>query len=113
MSSQKSMPVTIPATMAHRQFGDLVRRAFSGKEHFIVEKDGLPVVAIVSMTEYEDLMEERERREERLKRFQEAARKMGAEYERQGLSEDDVLAELEHTREEVHQEHYGRDRSKP
>ena len=112
MSSQRSMPVTIPATMAHRQFGDLVRRAFSGKEHFIVEKDGLPVVAIVSMADYEELMKEREQREERLKRFREAARNIGAEYERQGLSEDDVLAELETTRVEVHQEQYGHDRSK-
>jgi prevent-host-death family protein len=60
MISQDSQPVTIPATVAHRKFGELVRRAFSGKEHFIVEKDGLPVVAIISMTEYKQLMAEQD-----------------------------------------------------
>lgn len=109
MSSQRSMPITIPATQAHRQFGDLVRRAFSGKEHFIVEKDGLPVVAILSMSEYEELMKERQRREARLESFRRLARDMGQEYERQGLSEEEALAELERTREEIYQEHYGSD----
>jgi prevent-host-death family protein len=100
--------VTVPATTAHRQFGDLLRRAFSGKEHFLVEKDGLPVIAILSISEYEELMQERERREARLKKFQEAARAIGEEIERQGLSEEDVLAQLEETREQVYQKHYGR-----
>lgn len=109
MSSQKSMPVTIPATQAHRQFGDLVRRAFFGKEHFIVEKDGLPVVAILPMSEYEELMKERERREARLKHFRQLVRDMGQEYERRGLTEEEVLSELEKAREEVYQEHYGSD----
>jgi prevent-host-death family protein len=59
MISQDSQPVTIPATVAHRKFGELVRRAFSG-EHFIVEKDGLPVVAIISMTEYKQLIADQE-----------------------------------------------------
>jgi len=34
---------------------------------------------------------------------------MGQEYERRGLSEEEALAELERTREEIYQEHYGRD----
>lgn len=107
MSPQRSVPVAIPATMAHRQFGDLLRRAFSGKEHFIVEKDGLPVVAILSVAEYEELMRERERQQERLERFRAAARALGESYDQQGLSEDDVLALLEQTREQVFREHYG------
>ncbi len=49
------MPITIPATKAHRQFGELVRRAYSGEEHFIVEKDGLPVVALISIIEYQEV----------------------------------------------------------
>lgn len=108
MTSRHSTPVTVPATTAHRQFGDLLRRAFSGKEHFLVEKDGLPVIAILSISEYEELMQERERREARLKKFQEAARAIGEELERQGLSEEDALAQLEETREQVYQKHYGR-----
>lgn len=107
MSAQKSMPVTIPATQAHRQFGDLLRRAFSGEEHFIVEKDGLPVVAIVSMAEYAELMKERDQREKRLEQFRQLARDMGAEIERRGLSEEEVMAELEKDKQRVYQEYYG------
>lgn len=111
LSKQTSMPITIPATTAHRQFGDLVKRAFSGKEHFIVEKDGLPVVAIISMSEYEELMQEHERaekdRQERLKRFQIAARAIGEEIEKTGLSEEEVMAQLDATRQQLHEDNYG------
>jgi prevent-host-death family protein len=107
MAVKESVPVTIPATTAHRQFGDLVRRAFSGKEHFIVEKDGLPVVAIISMAEYEELLREREARAARLKQFQSATRAIGEEYERRGLTEEEVLAQLEETKHEVYEEYYG------
>ena len=101
------MPVTIPATKAHRKFGDLIRRAFSGQEHFIVEKDGLPVVAIISMAEYEELMKERERRDQRLQRFRELTREMGEEFQRRGISEEQMMEELEKSKERVYQERYG------
>lgn len=105
------MAVTIPATIAHRKFGELVKRAFSGKEHFIVEKEGLPVVAIISMREYEDLMREREQHEQdkqrRLKQFREATRAIGEAVERTGLTEEEIMAELEEAKEEVYQEYYG------
>lgn len=105
------MPVTIPATAAHRQFGDLIKRAFSGKEHFIVEKDGLPVVAIISMTEYDELVQEREQhkleKQRRLKRFEQAARAIGEAVEKSGLSEEEVMEKLEETRQRLYEENYG------
>ena len=107
MSSRTSESVTIPATTAHRQFGDLIKRAFSGKEHFIVEKDGLPVVAIISVAEYEELMLEREHREHRLKQFRASTRAIGEEIECLGLSEEDALAQLERSREQTYREQYG------
>lgn len=114
MPAQKSMPVTIPATTAHRQFGNLIKRAFSGKEHFIVEKEGLPVVAIISMREYEELMNDREEQEQdkqrRVKQFEEAARAIGEEVERLGLTEEQVMELLEKTRQEVFERHYGLDK---
>ncbi len=114
MPAQKSMKVTIPATEVHRRFADLVRRVFSGKEHFIVERDGMPVAAIISMAEYEELMQERERQEKekerRLKQFQEAARAIGEEAAAQGLSEEELMAHLEETRQRLHDEHYGQGR---
>jgi prevent-host-death family protein len=104
---RKSTPTKVPATDVHRNFGDLVRRTYSGQEHFIVERDGLPVVAIISMAEYEELMQERERREERLRKFEQSARAIGEEIERQGLTEEEVMAKLEEAKEEVYQAYYG------
>jgi prevent-host-death family protein len=106
MPSQPSTPVTIPATTVHRNFSDIIRRAHSGKEHFIVERDGLPVVVILPMAEYEEFLLERERKE-RLRQFQEAARAIGEEIERRGITEEQLMAELEKTREALYQERYG------
>ncbi len=50
-SEKKSVPVKIPATAARRKFGELVQRTYSGKEHFVVEKDGLPVIAAKKVTD--------------------------------------------------------------
>lgn len=111
MTSRSSLPITIPATTAHRQFGNLIKRVFSGNEHFIVEKDGLPVAAILSMAEYQELMQERQRHEqdkqERLKKFREATRAIGEAIERTGLTEDEVMAKLEETRQRLYEENYG------
>jgi len=111
VNAQKSNPVTIPATTAHRNFADLIKRAFSGKEHFIVEKDGLPVVAILSMKEYEELMREHEQHEQerqaRLKQFREATRAIGEEIEKSGMTEDEVMAALEETKHKVYEAYYG------
>ncbi len=101
------MPVTIPATKARRQFGALIRRVFSGKEHFVVENDGLPVVVIISMQEYQELLQERERQEARLRRFRESARAIGEEFERQGLTEEDAEALVEEAREQLYREQHG------
>lgn len=106
MAAQQSTPVTIPATKAHRHFGDLIRRAFSGREHFIIEKDGLPVVAIISMPEYEVFMREQQRR---LKRFEEHARALGEEAEQRGITEEQLLHDLNETQGQVYQEMYGND----
>jgi prevent-host-death family protein len=109
LTSQPSNPVTIPATKAHRNFGELVRRAYSGKEHFIVEKDGLPVVAVISIAEYQELIKEREHREERIKRFTENVKALNEEAMRRGITEEQLMADFEKTREEVYQQFYGND----
>jgi prevent-host-death family protein len=109
MSEQKSTAVTVPATDVHRNFGELLRRAFTGQEHFIVEKDRLPVVVIISKAEYDSLMEEREAQDKarRLKEFRESARAIGEEIEKLGLTEDELMAKLEETKQQVYQEYYG------
>jgi prevent-host-death family protein len=108
MAHQQSQPVTVPASFVHRKFSEMIRRVYSGEEHFIIERDGLPVAVLFSMEEYKELMRDREEREERVKRFQEAARAIGEAFERRGLTEEEVLAELEETREQIFQKYYGR-----
>jgi prevent-host-death family protein len=109
MASLKSISVTIPATTVRRQFGDLVRRVHSGKEHFVVEKDGLPVAAIISMADYAAFLKEREFREERLRRFEENARAFGEEAERRGITEESLMVKMKDTRKELFKELYGDD----
>jgi prevent-host-death family protein len=106
MSIHRSKPTTIPATKVHRNFGEILRRAYAGEE-FIVEKDGLPVAAVISMADYEELARVRLDREERLKRFQENARVLGKEAERLGITEEELMEQLEQIKREVYEEYYG------
>ncbi len=103
-------PTQVPmsSTSAQRQFGDVMRRAHSGEEHIIVQQNGLPLVAIISIGEYNDLMKERELREAREKRAEELSRKFGEEANRRGITEEQLLANLKDTRKEVYQEKYGK-----
>lgn len=103
MKPEKSTPVNIPATTVRRQFGDVVRRVYSGQEHFIVEKDGLPVAAIISIEEYQHFVQEQNQREKRLQEFETAARAMGEIAEKQGLNEQDVDSIVEAMREKLKQ----------
>ena len=47
---------TISATEAKNRFGDVIRRAYRGQEHLIVERGGIPVVAIVPISDYEQFL---------------------------------------------------------
>ena len=53
---------TIPAVTARVHLGDIMKRAFRNREHFIVEKSGLPMVVILNANEYFELVQEREAR---------------------------------------------------
>ena len=53
---------TIPAVEARIHLGEIMKRAFKNGERFIVEKSGLPMVAIVNANEYFRMVEGREER---------------------------------------------------
>lgn len=55
-------PKTIPAVEARVHLGNIMKRAFKKGESFIVEKSGIPMIAIVSAAEYLSLVREREER---------------------------------------------------
>ena len=110
MFAKKPQQVTLRSTEVQRNFREVVNRAGSGQEHIIVERDGLPVIVMISLAEYQLLMREREQREareERLKKFEAATRRIGQEIERSGLSEEDVLAHLEEIQQQTYDDQYG------
>ena len=47
---------TISATEAKNRFGDVLRRAYRSQEHLVVERGGIPVVAIVPISDYEQFL---------------------------------------------------------
>jgi prevent-host-death family protein len=48
---------TIPMTKARNNLGNLVTRVHHNKEYLILEKDGVPVVGIMDIDEFEDYLE--------------------------------------------------------
>ncbi|MBL8132047.1 MAG: type II toxin-antitoxin system Phd/YefM family antitoxin [Anaerolineae bacterium] len=103
---QHPKQATVAATEVRRNFGEVIRRAYSGKEHLIVEKDGLPVVAIISMSEYEKLLRGKEeqdmQRAARVQSFDAAARAAADEIAKRGLSDDELEAQFERARKRSH-----------
>ncbi|MFC1959378.1 type II toxin-antitoxin system Phd/YefM family antitoxin [Chloroflexota bacterium] len=51
--SQPTKTVSVTATEAKTHFGAIVRRVYTNGEHLIVERDGLPVVVIIPVGEYQ------------------------------------------------------------
>ena len=45
-------PETITATAMHKRRGAILRRCSRDGQHFIVEKDGIPLVALVPIADY-------------------------------------------------------------
>nr|WP_290665504.1 type II toxin-antitoxin system prevent-host-death family antitoxin [Ardenticatena sp.] len=92
---------TVTATWARTHFGEIIRNAIAG-ERFIVERDRIPAVVILSVAEYERLQ-----RLAAWARFQDLSRQAGWEAEEEGLTEADLQAELETIKRQVFAERYG------
>ena len=93
--------VVIKASEGHRAFGKLLRRVYRSDEHLIVERSGFPVAVLMSYQEYEKLS-----REGALRAFERFSRSLGREIEKRGLTEEQLLKELEESRREVFKGQY-------
>ncbi|MBI5653576.1 MAG: type II toxin-antitoxin system Phd/YefM family antitoxin [Chloroflexi bacterium] len=49
----------VSATEAKNKFGEMIKHAYAADEHLIVEKSGIPVVAIIPMADYQQLVKPR------------------------------------------------------
>lgn len=97
-----SKKVVINASELHRSAGKMLKRVALQDEHLVVERDGYPVAVLLSYPEYEDLMHLRV-----LAAHRELVRSLGQEAERQGLSEEQLMAELEKDKRAVYKAAYG------
>jgi len=95
----------VKASELQRASGKVLRRVAVGKEHLVVERDGYPVAVMMSYAEYEQLMRERA-----LAWHRDLVRALGREAEQQGLTEGQLMQELEESKRRVHKERYGRAR---
>lgn len=94
--------VRIKASEGHRGFGKLLKRVYDTAEHLIIERAGDPVAVMMSYQEYEQY-----RRQQALAAHRELVKKVGAEAEKQGLTEEQLIEEMRQTRKKLFKEHYG------
>jgi len=94
--------VVIKASEGHRAFGKLLKRVYRSDEHLIVERSGFPVAVLMSYQEYQKL-----RRQRAVEAFERFSRSLGREIEKRGLTEDQLLEDLEGSRREVFKQQYG------
>jgi prevent-host-death family protein len=96
---------TITATWARIHFGEVIRKAVSSGERFVVERDRIPAVVILSMAEYDQLQ-----RQADLSRFYQLSRQAGLEAEAEDLTTaPELQAEIQMVKEQVYAKQYGRD----
>ena len=94
----------ITATELRRNFNVVVRRIHQKHEHTVIESKGAPVAVILSVEEYEKLIS----RQNAKAAFRDFARNLGREVEKLGLTEEELLADLEKTKRRVFEEQYGK-----
>lgn len=93
----------IKASEGHRAFGKLLKRVFRSDEHLIVERDGYPVAVLLSFQEYEKL-----KRDHAIATFDILSHSIGRDIEEQGITEEELSADVEAARHEVYSERYGK-----
>ena len=101
---QNNLQRTITATELRRNFSLVIQRLRQRREHTVIKSGGAPVAVILSMAEYERLVARRLAKAA----FEDFARNLGREVEKSGLTEEQLLEELEVTKREVFEERYGK-----
>ena len=57
VTKNKSMFHRLPLTEARNNLGKVVRRAHMNNETFILEKDGIPIAALINIDDFEDYLD--------------------------------------------------------
>ncbi len=93
---------TVSTREARLRFGAMVKRVRAGETPLVVEKNGQPMLVLLSPTNYEELL-----RSARLARFDKLSWAAGLDAERTGLTEQQLEREIEQIRLHEHRETYG------
>jgi prevent-host-death family protein len=102
MAQRKPVISKVNATDARQFFGNMIKRAYAGGEHLIVEKNDLPVVVIVPIGDYEEMREAMARQN-----LRELGRALNARIQEQHLTPEEVEKQIEQTKRQVYNERYG------
>jgi len=92
----------ISASEARQYFGRVIQRAYIGSEHLVVEKNGLPVVVILPISDYEEM-----RKTIALQNLQELNKALNRKANVLGLTEEELASKVEETKKEIFEELYG------
>jgi prevent-host-death family protein len=99
---RESMRSTVSAKEARLRFGAMVKRVRAGETPLVVERNGQPMLVVLSPANYEQLLNDA-----RLAHFDKLARAAGLDAEQVGLTEEQLEREMELIRLHEHQETYG------
>lgn len=95
----------VSAREARARFAELTDRVRYSGESVIVEKQGQPFVAVVSLDDFALL--ERLRRDERAEWFSRLAGEAAGDPSGPEPTEEEIVAAVKRTREELYRERYG------
>ena len=95
----------VSAREARARFAELTNRVRSTGESVIVEKQGQPFVALVSLEDFAVL--ERLRHSERAAEFSRLAAQAAREVGSRESTEEEIVAAVKRTRRELYRERYG------
>lgn len=95
-------PITYTTTEVRRNLTSIVQQLRKKRKPAFIESGGESVAVLLSVSEYERLL-----RFQKMAEFAKLARSIGRDVEKSGLTEDQLLEELEETKREVFREQYG------
>lgn len=95
----------VSARDARARFAEITDRVRYSGEAVVVEKQGQPFVAVVSLDDF--ALVERIRRDERAARFTHLAAQAGSAAGVPEPTEEQIIAAVTRTREELYRERYG------
>jgi PHD/YefM family antitoxin component YafN of YafNO toxin-antitoxin module len=94
--------ISFTTTEVRRNLTAIVQQLRKKQKPAFIKRGGESVAVLMSMPEYEKLL-----RYQKLAEFQKMARAIGRDVEKSGLTEEQLMEELEETKREVFRERYG------